>query len=225
MRYANGPAKRIFDLTAGVALSIVTAPIILLLAVGSAVSFRAWPLFVQDRIGRGGCLFKFVKVRSLPTSTPPGADKYAIAHSTNTRWGRIIRGTHLDELPQCWLVVTGRMSLVGPRPEMPELAATFDAAFVTERLTVRPGVTGPWQVSTASKGLIGEAPEFDRLYLTHAGPRFDAWIIFRTIGTFVGLRPLPLERFPKWIVDFQAFHGTPATDTDVLRDWQTGEAN
>jgi hypothetical protein len=105
------------------------------------------------------------------------------------------------------------------------LAAIFDAAFVAERLTVRPGVTGPWQVSTASKGLIGEAPEFDRLYLTHAGPRFDAWIMFRTIGTFVGLRSLPLKRFPKWIVDYPALHGTPTTDADVLRDWQTGEAN
>jgi lipopolysaccharide/colanic/teichoic acid biosynthesis glycosyltransferase len=225
MHYANGPAKRIFDLTAGVALSIVTAPIILLLAVGSAVSFRAWPLFVQDRLGRGGCSFRFIKVRSLPTSTPPGADKYAIAQATNTWWGWIIRGSHLDELPQCWLVVTGRMSLVGPRPEMPDLAATFDAVFVAERLTVRPGITGPWQVSTASKGLIGEAPGFDRLYLAHAGARLDAWIMFRTIGTFVGLRPLPLERFPKWIVDYPAFHGTPTTDADVLRDWQPGEAN
>ena len=104
MRYANGPAKRTFDLTAGVVLIIVTAPIILLLAVGSAVSFRAWPLFVQDRLGWGGCTFTFIKVRSLPTSTSPGADKYAIAHATNNRWGRILRGSHFDELPQCWLV-------------------------------------------------------------------------------------------------------------------------
>ena len=225
MRYANGPAKRTFDLTAGVALSIVTAPIILLLAVGSAVSFRAWPLFVQDRLGRGGRSFNFVKLRSLPTNVPPGADKYAIANVTNTRWGRIIRGSHLDELPQFWLVVTGRMSLVGPRPEMPTLAATFDAAFVAERLTVRPGITGPWQVSIASKGLIGEAPGFDRLYLAHAGPRLDAWIMFRTIGTFVGLRPLPLERFPKWIVNHPAHRRTPATNADESPDWQPREAD
>src|ERR1035437_5628656 len=104
MRYANGRTKRIFDLGTGVVLSIVTAPIILLLVVGSAVSFRAWPLFVQDRLGWGGDSFTFIKGRSLPTSTPPGADKYAIAHATNNRWGRILRGSHLDELPQCWLV-------------------------------------------------------------------------------------------------------------------------
>lgn len=196
-------------------LSIVTAPIILLLVVGSAVSYGAWPLFVQDRLGRGGHSFRFVKVRSLPTSTEPTADKYEIAHGTNTHWGQILRSTHLDELPQCWLVVTGQMSLVGPRPEMPALAATFDAGFVAERLIVRPGVTGPWQVSTASTGLIGEAPELDRLYLAHAGPKFDAWVMFRTIGTFVGMKPLPLERFPKWIVDNPVLHRAPTSKADV----------
>ena len=79
LKYANGRTKRLFDLTAGVALSIITAPVILILALGSAVSYRAWPLFVQDRMGRGGHTFRFIKVRSLPTSTVPTADKYEIA--------------------------------------------------------------------------------------------------------------------------------------------------
>jgi lipopolysaccharide/colanic/teichoic acid biosynthesis glycosyltransferase len=91
------------------------------------------------------------------------------------------------------------MSLVGPRPELPALAATFDLAIVGERLTVRPGITGPWQVSTASARLIGEAPELDRLYLTPAGPRLNAWVSLRTVGGLVGRRPLPLERFPGWV--------------------------
>lgn len=199
LRYANGPVKRAFDLMAGVVLSILTAPVVALLAVGSAVSFRAWPLFVQERLGRDGRSFRFVKLRSLPVDTRPDEDKYTLAEVTTTRWGRFIRSTHLDELPQCWLVVTGRMSLIGPRPEMPTLAATFDPVFVEERLLVRPGITGPWQVSTAVSGLIGEAPEYDRLYLAHAGPRLDAWISLRTLGGLVGLRPLPLERFPLWL--------------------------
>jgi lipopolysaccharide/colanic/teichoic acid biosynthesis glycosyltransferase len=216
VHYANGRAKRAFDLAAGVALSIVTAPIIALLAVGSAVSFGAWPLFVQERLGRDGRPFCFVKLRSLPTDVPADADKNTIAAtSTTTRWGRFLRASHLDELPQCWLVVTGRMSLVGPRPEMPALAATFDPAFVRERLAVRPGVTGPWQVSTASSRLIGQAPEFDRLYLAHAGPRLDAWVLLRTTGGLVGLRPLPLERFPAWAYNGSAPAGAPMPDVDV----------
>jgi lipopolysaccharide/colanic/teichoic acid biosynthesis glycosyltransferase len=154
---------------------------------------------VQKRLGRDGRPFCFVKLRTLPTDTPPDEDKYAIAAATTTRWGRLLRAGHLDELPQCWLVVTGRMSMVGPRPEMPALAVRFDPAFMEERLAVRPGITGPWQVSTACSGLIGEAPEFDRLYLAHGGPRFDAWILLRTAGVLVGLQPLPLERFPAWV--------------------------
>ena len=78
----------------------------------------------------GGRPFCFVKLRTLPTDAPADADKYTIATATTTRWGRFLRASHLDELPQCWLVVTGRMSLVGPRPEMPALAATFDTAFL-----------------------------------------------------------------------------------------------
>jgi hypothetical protein len=98
---------------------------------------------------------------------------------------------------------------------MPALAATFDAAFMGERLAVRPGITGPWQVSTASAGLIGEAPEFDRLYLAHAGPRLDAWVSLRTIGVLVGLRLLPLERFPGWARNGSAPAGAPMPDVDV----------
>jgi lipopolysaccharide/colanic/teichoic acid biosynthesis glycosyltransferase len=215
IRYANGPTKRAFGLLAGVALSIVTAPAIVLLAVGSAVSFRAWPLFVQKRLGRGGRPFNFVKLRSLPIDTPADADKYTIATTTTTRWGSFLRGSHLDELPQCWLVLTGRMSLVGPRPEMPALAATFDASFMEERLAVRPGITGPWQVSTACSGLIGEAPEFDRLYLAHAGPRLDAWVLLRTAGVLIGRRALPFERFPGWARNGSRPAGAPMPDVDA----------
>ena len=215
IRYANGRVKRAFDLVVGATLSIVTAPLIALLAIGSAASFRAWPLFVQKRLGRGGRPFCFVKLRTLPTDAPADADKYAIAATATTPWGRFLRASHLDELPQCWLVVTGRMSLVGPRPEMPALAATFDAAFMGERLAVRPGITGPWQVSTACSGLIGEAPEFDRLYLAHAGPRFDAWILLRTAGVLVGRPPLSLERFPGWACNGSAPAGAPTLDADA----------
>jgi len=215
IRYANGRVKRAFDLAVGVALSIATAPIIALLAVGSAVSFRAWPLFVQKRIGRNGRPFCFVKLRTLPTDTPVDADKYTIAATTTTPWGRSLRASHLDELPQCWLVVTGRMSLVGPRPEMPALAATFHASFMEERLAVRPGITGPWQVSTACSGLIGEAPEFDRLYLAHAGPRLDAWVLLRTAGVLIGRRALPFERFPGWARNGSRPAGAPRPDVDA----------
>lgn len=172
--------KRPFDLAVALVLTVLTVPLIVVLAVVSAISFRAWPFFIQERVGRNGELFRFVKVRSLPSSSPKYADKYVIQDVHNTRWGVFIRRCHLDEIPQVWLVVIGKMSLVGPRPEMAQLAATFDPEFVTIRNQVRPGMTGLWQVSVAQDGLIGDAPQFDELYVRENSFRLDLWILWRT---------------------------------------------
>jgi lipopolysaccharide/colanic/teichoic acid biosynthesis glycosyltransferase len=197
LRYANGWVKRAFDFVVGLSFSILTLWLVVVLALGSAVAFRAWPFFTQMRLGRDGRHFRFVKLRTLPTNTPSDASKYELA-DLDSKFGGFLRNTHLDELPQFWLLVTGRMSLVGPRPEMPTLATTFDPAFVAERMVVRPGITGTWQVSPAAVGLIGEAPEYDRFYIEHACPRLDAWISVRTLAQFVGYPPLSIEQFRSW---------------------------
>ena len=204
LRYANGWIKRAFDFAAGLSFSVLTLPLVVVLALGSAVSFRAWPFFTQTRLGRHGRHFRLVKLRTLPTKTPRDANKYELAELESKFYGRFLRNTHLDELPQFWLLVTGRMSLVGPRPEMPTLAATFDPAFVAERVAVRPGITGTWQVSPAAAGLIGEAPEYDRFYIEHACPRLDALISVRTMAGFVGLPPLSIEQFRSWAHRYSA---------------------
>ena len=179
--WANSAAKRAFDLVVALPLAVLTLPLLALLLAGSAVVFRANPLFTQDRLGRGGSMFRFLKIRSLAPSVPSSIDKYALAQQPLSRWGGFIRSTHLDELPQLWLVVSGAMSLVGPRPELPEIAAGFDPEFVHRRTLVRPGVTGLWQTSQAVVGLIGEAPEFDDLYLARASARLDLRVVIQTI--------------------------------------------
>ena len=179
--WANSAAKRVFDLVVALPLAVFTLPLLALLLAGSAVVFRANPLFTQDRLGRGGSMFRFLKIRSLAPSVPAAIDKYALAEQPLSSWGRFIRSSHLDELPQLWLVVSGAMSLVGPRPELPEIAAGFDPEFVERRTLVRPGVTGLWQTSCAVVGLIGEAPEFDDLYLARASARLDLRILIQTI--------------------------------------------
>lgn len=192
--------KRLVDLMIGVPLALLLTPLILGLAVLSALSFRAWPFFCQPRLGRNGSTFTFVKVRSLPAATAVDADKYALASVANTRVGRFLRITHLDELPQLWLVVTGRMSLVGPRPEMPSLAARFEPEFVEMRTRVTPGCTGLWQVSVAAGRLIGEAPEFDRYYVENHTLRLDLWLLARTALDACGLgRPVNLTDVPGWV--------------------------
>jgi len=175
--------KRAFDISVGTVMAVALTPVMLALALGSAVAYRAWPVFSHHRLGHKGETFRFMKIRSLPPTTPANIDKYELAAHTNNRWGSLLRATHLDELPQLWLVVAGRMSLVGPRPEMPGLASTFDPAFVQHRLSVPPGCTGLWQISPASAGLIGESPEYDLHYIHRWTVRLDLWILVRTVLT------------------------------------------
>lgn len=174
--------KRTLDVVVGLVLALAVTPMILIAAVVTAVSLRAWPFFSQQRVGRDGRTFRFFKIRTLPKSTPAYADKYAVADARMPWFSRMLRERHLDELPQLWLVVAGRMSLVGPRPEMPQLHARMDPDFGRLRTSVRPGCTGLWQISEGSTGMIHEAPEFDRFYVQHVSVGFDLWILGRTLG-------------------------------------------
>lgn len=152
---------------------------------------------MQQRLGRDGRLFTLIKIRSLPEATPPSVNKYQLHAFPTTRFGRFLRRTHLDELPQCWLVLTGRMSLVGPRPEMPQLAAQFDPSFISSRNSVRPGLTGLWQLSSASGKLIAEAKEFDLYYLHQASALLDAWILYRTLRRCFFARCISISDIPR----------------------------
>ena len=194
-------SKRYADVVVGAAIAVVTFPAILVLCLGSALSFRAWPIFRQKRLGRGGEEFSFLKVRSLPKDVPADIDKYHLPDHSSSGWGRFIRGKHLDEFPQCWLLITGKMTLVGPRPEMPALAATYDPGFVHDRLLVRPGITGPWQISPAAAQLIGESPRYDLFYLVAASPALDLWILWRTFLGIFGAQPRDLSEYPQRFVD------------------------
>ena len=180
-RVSTRIGKRALDLVIAVPLAVLSAPLLALLATGSAVIYRANPFFVHERLGRSGRPFRVVKLRSLPPSTPTDAHKYAIAEMPNHGWGQFLRRSRLDEVPQVWQVLAGSMSLVGPRPEMPSLAATYDPEFVAERLRVRPGCTGLGQVSPAATGIIGEHPEYDEHYVRYHTVRLDLWVLAVTV--------------------------------------------
>jgi lipopolysaccharide/colanic/teichoic acid biosynthesis glycosyltransferase len=191
--------RLVLDIVIGGTLLVLTFPVAVVLSIGSTISLRAWPIFTQDRLGRGGVPFRFAKIRSLPPDAPRYADKYAIQDVPRTRFGTFLRTSHLDELPQLALVVVGRMSLVGPRPEMASVAATFDPAFMEARSCLRPGCTGLWQVSEAADRLIGEAPEYDLYYVEHSCIRLDLWILWRTALQLIpSVGGVTLEQVPKW---------------------------
>lgn len=219
--------RRALDVLVSAALGLIVLPLIVLAALGSALALRAWPFFVQDRVGRDGTLFRFVKVRTLPTDVPRYADKYQLANHDIPAFCRFLRTFHLDELPQVFLVLTGRMSLVGPRPEMAELHVQMPPAFATQRTAVRPGCTGLWQISHACTDLIGAAPEFDRFYLAHRNVRLDVWVLARTVLQMTGLGGLvSLDDVPRWalphepatvrVIDLTALERTPPRSEEPL---------
>ncbi len=191
--------KRVVDLSVAVPASILSFPVMAILAAITAVRYRQSPFFTQPRLGHGGQEFKFWKIRSLPRFAPDTADKYQLQALDLPKFSQVIRTRHLDELPQLWLVISGKMSLIGPRPEMPTLSASFDQDFVAQRLSVRPGCTGLWQVSRGSRGLIGESPEWDRHYVEHATLRLDLWIAYRTMLMVTKLHEVEsLNEIPRW---------------------------
>lgn len=192
-------AKRLLDIVLGTVLAVAAMPLIAMLAVVVCISLRTWrPFFLQRRIGRGGRTFTMPKLRTLPPEAPAAVDKYALAGVRTTRVGRLLRRTHIDELPQLLLVPIGRMSLVGPRPEMPWLLARFDPDFVTARSVARPGCTGLWQIGADAGRLIGEVPEYDLHYLRHMSARLDLWVICQSVRVILGGPPVSFADVPSW---------------------------
>ena len=200
IRPASRAAKRTVDLLAGVVLSLVTLPVVAVLAVGATVSFRATPFFVHERVGRWGRTFRMVKIRSLPVTAPTATDKYQLAAIANTRFGSWVRRTHLDELPQLWLVVAGSMSLVGPRPEMPHLAARFSDAQRVARDPFRPGCVGLWQNSEHNAGLMYETPEYDLVYAANQSFALDLYVLRTAARMEFGGGRLRLHDIPAKLV-------------------------
>jgi lipopolysaccharide/colanic/teichoic acid biosynthesis glycosyltransferase len=195
--------RRAFDVVAALLLLLITLPAILLFAIGVAISLRTWPFFGQTRVGRDGAPFRFLKLRTLPPTAPRYASKYDIAAIEAPRFCRMLRSLHLDELPQLFLVLTGKMSLVGPRPEMPAMFESYPESFATARVSVRPGCTGLWQVSADGNKMISEHPEYDEFYVRNRSMRLDLWILLRTVklmapmgrGSFGSLDELPAWAF------------------------------
>lgn len=203
--------KKGVDVVLGSALALLALPVILIFAVGLAVALRCNPFFFQYRVGKDGRDFTFVKLRTLPRQFPMYADKFAIGDTQIPTFAKLLRRLHLDELPQLFLVPLGRMSLVGPRPEMRVLHGQMDPVFAAERVTIRPGCTGLWQIGKHQAGLIAEAPLYDRFYIQNQNLRLDLWILARTASLLVGRGSIvSIEDVPAWVLPRRATTTKPA---------------
>lgn len=211
--------KHGIDVALGTLLALIALPIILVFAVGLAVSLRCNPFFVHDRVGKDGRTFTFVKLRTLPKQFPIYADKSTIGDTRIPGLARLLRRLHLDELPQLFLVPLGRMSLVGPRPEMRVLHEQMDPVFAAERVSIRPGCTGLWQIGKHQVGLIAEAPFYDRFYMEHQSLRLDMWVLARTALLLMGRGSIvSISDIPAWVLPRRS----PARVSATVPDLETG---
>ena len=186
--------KRIFDVVVGAVMSLVALPFILGFAIALAITLRAWPFFMQERIGQHGRSFKMLKLRTLPPSTPAYASKHVLDMDRLPALCQFLRGTHLDELPQLFCVVAGRLSLVGPRPKMPHHAESIDEDFGEIRVTVPQGCTGLWQISEHAHLEVSAVADYDLFYVANRSLVLDVWILWRTALQTAGLaKPVSLS--------------------------------
>jgi exopolysaccharide biosynthesis polyprenyl glycosylphosphotransferase len=182
-------AKRTFDVVWASVGLLLTAPVMLVIAFLVCLTGRPI-IYRQIRVGEGGRPFRIYKFRTMKRDAEePGEPAYAQENDPRvTSVGRFLRKTHLDELPQLWVVLKGDMSVVGPRPERPEFIPMLEEAvpFFTRRLLVKPGITGWAQLRRDyASDLEGAADKlsYDLWYVRHRNVIVDLAICAKTLST------------------------------------------
>jgi len=187
-RYAR--VKRLFDVVLAAVGTLGLALLTPLVALGNLVANRGPLLYRQPRVGRDGELFSILKFRTMRTDAPADATTEE-RDPRVTRFGGLLRRTHLDELPQMVNILRGELSIVGPRPEQPHLVSELSAKLPFYRLRhlVRPGLTGWAQVKYQYAGTDVEALEklqYEFFYLRRQSLTLDARIVGRTVRSVIG---------------------------------------
>ncbi|WP_187645504.1 sugar transferase [Streptomyces sp. TRM49041] len=181
-RAASARLKRASDLL----LVTLGAPLVIpvMLAIVMLVCRGGPPFYFQDRVGAGGQPFRIIKFRTIRVDAEQATGPVLAAADDPrmTPFGRFLRRSRLDELPQLWNVVRGEMSLVGPRPERSELIATFrNVPHYDLRHLVRPGLTGIAQLTGGYGASVEEKLRCDLLYVGCHSPRLDLVLLARTL--------------------------------------------
>jgi lipopolysaccharide/colanic/teichoic acid biosynthesis glycosyltransferase len=187
--------KRMMDIAGGLVGSLMLVLLMPFTAAAIYLDSGGPVFFSQIRVGKNGRLYKILKYRTM-RNYPERDGKLQVTVENDvriTRFGRILRKSHLDELPQFINVLRGEMSLVGPRAEINELVNDFtnQVPFYRSRLLVKPGMTGWAQVNFGYASTVEDTAiklEHDLYYIKHRDLMLDIIIILRTFGTVVGLR-------------------------------------
>jgi lipopolysaccharide/colanic/teichoic acid biosynthesis glycosyltransferase len=183
------PIKRLLDVAVAATLLVLLSPVLLAVAVAVRVNLGSPVLFSQPRPGRSGRIFTLRKFRSM-RDAPAGAtleQRVATDGERTTRLGRALRTSSLDELPQLLNVLVGDMSVVGPRPLLPEYLDRYNER-QARRHEVRPGITGWAQVNGRNATTWEERFEMDVTYVDHRSFALDARIIWMTFAALFNRR-------------------------------------
>jgi lipopolysaccharide/colanic/teichoic acid biosynthesis glycosyltransferase len=184
--------KRVIDIVVGGSAMLLLAPLLMATALAIKLTSRGPVFFTQPRVGRDGELFDFMKFRSMRTTAAYEKPQLKELNEMDgpifkirndpriTKVGRVIRKLSIDELPQLAHVLSGKMSLVGPRPHLPEEVAAYDLR-AYRRLTVKPGITCIWQVSGRADLNFETWIDLDLEYIDTWNLTKDAKILVKTI--------------------------------------------
>lgn len=192
--------KRIFDVFISIfAMVILFIPFLVIMLIIAIDSPGASPIYVQERLGKNGKPFRFYKFRSmkprademleelLPSNEMDGPAFKIKNDPRITRFGKFIRKSAIDEIPQFINVLRGDMSLVGPRPPLPREVELYTEQQM-ERLSVTPGITCFWQVQPSRNSLsFDDWFNLDMKYIRERSFKTDILIIFKTFGAVLGM--------------------------------------
>ncbi|MEG5014455.1 MULTISPECIES: sugar transferase [unclassified Microcoleus] len=192
--------KRLFDILFSLSVLILFAPVYLLLAFLIALSSPGPIFYVQERVGKNRKRFYCLKFRTMvenaddilleimensPHLRQEFEDNFKLKQDPRITWiGRFLRMTSLDEFPQFWNVLKGDMSVVGPRPLVEEELPRY-GRHINQILTIRPGITGLWQVSGRNDIPYPRRVQIDLYYANDKNLWMDMWIVFKTIGVVI----------------------------------------
>ncbi|MBE9095688.1 sugar transferase [Tychonema sp. LEGE 07203] len=192
--------KRLFDILFSLSVLLLFAPVYLLLALSIALSSPGPIFYVQERVGKNRKMFYCLKFRTMvenaddilleimersPHLRQEFEDNFKLKQDPRITWiGRFLRMTSLDEFPQFWNVLKGDMSVVGPRPLVEEELPRY-GRHINKILTIRPGITGLWQVSGRNDIPYPRRVQIDLYYANDKNLWMDLWIVFKTIGVVI----------------------------------------
>jgi lipopolysaccharide/colanic/teichoic acid biosynthesis glycosyltransferase len=191
--------KRAFDVGCAAAGVLVTSPVLLLVAVAVRVESPGPVLFRQERVGRHGATFRIHKFRTMHVDAA-GPAVSAQGDPRVTRVGAVLRRTKLDELPQLFDVLSGDMSMVGPRPEVPEYVELWGAEARSAILSLRPGITDPASLTFRHEGdQLARVPDPEAYYVQTLLPK-KVMLYLEYVATRSFRRDLAVLLKTLWVV-------------------------